>query len=420
MVRYARLRSPCVVSVTEREYWNQGEVVAISEWSPALETCSTEALVAMIADGNRAAEGILYVRERDQLLKMCRRILGSAHQDEAEDIVQDAVTKTFAQIRAQGTKIKFVPYARIVARNHCYQFVGRKNREQPLSDLAHEIDVQAEGRLLRLVEYTETKRDIVKALDTLNEKQRNAVLTPTAMFTEKYGGTGNNARQFRHTTRNLLRKRFEGLGGSVAGLPVIGGIVPLFHRWRVAMWSEQVSERAVAAATAAAVVAGAVTLGGIGLNPTPETKVDAGSGDVVSAFDSDGYGDTVVSTEFTEGDGADASTTTVTVADDGTVTLSTTTSSPSTTSAPLVEQHEIVLGPNPEQGLRITAAPSPQRQSEVRDNPVYVSLPGPDIDINGDGIVDPALEIGLDLEEKLGIDLPFVPTLDLDLAGARG
>ena len=128
--------------------------------------------VAKAGRGDRGAAARLIARHTPKLLTVARRMLGL--RTEAEDAVQEVFLKLWTHAaRWQPGKAKFETWLYRVTLNQCYDRL-RRRPTAPLEEAADMADLGAlpdakldEGAL---------GREIARALDTLPERQKAAIL----------------------------------------------------------------------------------------------------------------------------------------------------------------------------------------------------------------------------------------------------
>ena len=126
--------------------------------------------VAKAGRGDRDAAARLIARHTPKLLTVARRMLGA----EAEDVVQDVFVRLWTHAGSwQPGKAKFETWLYRVMLNQCYDRL-RRRPTQPMDAAAEMADDGAPpgAGLDRGV----VEREIARALDTLPERQKAAIL----------------------------------------------------------------------------------------------------------------------------------------------------------------------------------------------------------------------------------------------------
>ena len=129
-------------------------------------------LVSRVAAGEPAAVRALVARKLPRLLSLAGRMLGDAQ--EAEDVAQDAFLRVWKQApRWRPGGARFDTWLHRVALNLCYDRL-RRRRETPMADPPERPD---EGPAPdRGLAAADTSRRVDKALQTLPERQREAIV----------------------------------------------------------------------------------------------------------------------------------------------------------------------------------------------------------------------------------------------------
>lgn len=139
--------------------------------SESLSGLSDEALVALIAEGDRRAYGLLVDRHLERTVAVARRIVGS--QAEAEDVAQEAFLRLWQHAeRFRPEAARFSTWFYRITMNLC---LDRRRRPQPLEldaagDPADEADDPAEVLVKR-----RTMAAVAGAVEQLPERLRAAV-----------------------------------------------------------------------------------------------------------------------------------------------------------------------------------------------------------------------------------------------------
>lgn len=137
----------------------------------ALRPPSDEDLVAALRAGDDDAMTEIDRRYRDRLLAYVRRMSAGA---DAEDIVQDALTRAYTALRADDRPMALRAWLYRVAHNRCLD-VLRGGRARML--LTEEIDLGASAATLPdLVAGRERLRQVVADIQDLPDQQRSALI----------------------------------------------------------------------------------------------------------------------------------------------------------------------------------------------------------------------------------------------------
>jgi len=137
------------------------------------EEASDEALVARVAEGDRAAYAGLVLRHTERFLALAERLLGE--RDEAEDALQDAFSRLWT--RASGfdpAAARFTTWFYRVVANACTDRLRRRKRLQALPEHWDAIDPAqpADEGLSRRQRAGEVRQ----ALERLPDRQKLAVV----------------------------------------------------------------------------------------------------------------------------------------------------------------------------------------------------------------------------------------------------
>lgn len=137
------------------------------------DEASDEALVARVAEGDRAAYAGLVFRHADRFLALAERLLGDRH--EAEDALQDAFSRLW--MRADGfdpAAARFTTWFYRVVANACTDRLRRRGRLQALPEQWDAVDPGQPAD--EDLDEAQRARRLRQALDRLPERQRLAVM----------------------------------------------------------------------------------------------------------------------------------------------------------------------------------------------------------------------------------------------------
>ena len=136
-----------------------------------------ERLIARVRAGDDAAFEAIVRRHRDALLGFATRIMRGAQAD-AEDIVQEALMRALAGMRATDRAIALRPWLYMVVRNRAVDHLrapARRRSEGPERlELVHGTDATSADPADRAV-ANEALREVVGAVAALPERQRRAL-----------------------------------------------------------------------------------------------------------------------------------------------------------------------------------------------------------------------------------------------------
>ncbi|MGP0051917.1 MAG: RNA polymerase sigma factor [Solirubrobacteraceae bacterium] len=151
--------------------------------STLLRLQSDERLIAFIRRGNATAFEVLVARYETRLLAFCRHLLGS--REDAEDVLQEAMTAAFNAILADDRPINVRPWLYRIARNRSLnhlrriQAIGVDSMDHHLSEhglsTADKVHEREEFRLLvgDIHELPETQKTalVLREMDALSYEQ---------------------------------------------------------------------------------------------------------------------------------------------------------------------------------------------------------------------------------------------------------
>lgn len=139
--------------------------------SRMLRVLGDEKLIALVRQGNEAAFEVLVRRYEAKLLAFCRHLLRS--NEDAEDVMQDALARAYRGIRAHDREIAAKPWLYRIARNCCLDHLGRSRPGQELID---ELEIEgAHGTAADQVEQRERLEQVISDIHDLPETQRTAL-----------------------------------------------------------------------------------------------------------------------------------------------------------------------------------------------------------------------------------------------------
>ncbi|MBO0767607.1 MAG: sigma-70 family RNA polymerase sigma factor, partial [Solirubrobacterales bacterium] len=140
--------------------------------SPLLRLQSDEHLVKLIRRGNDAAFETLVSRYESRLLAFCRHLLGS--REDAEDVLQDALTASYNAIHADDRPINVRPWLYRIARNRC---LNHLRRTPPIGVDSMDVHLAEHGASTAdKVHEREEFRLLVGDIHDLPETQRTALV----------------------------------------------------------------------------------------------------------------------------------------------------------------------------------------------------------------------------------------------------
>jgi RNA polymerase sigma factor (sigma-70 family) len=169
-----------------------------------LQTQSDERLLDLVRSGSESAFETIVSRYRPQLVRYCSRLLPA---DRAEDAVQQAFANAYGAIRRSDGDVQLRPWLYRITHNAALRILrDRKLRYEELDEDHDGVDtpVQAFDRRERL-------REVVAAIQTLPERQREAILLREIegrSYVEIAAELGVNpgaVRQLLNRARNALR-----------------------------------------------------------------------------------------------------------------------------------------------------------------------------------------------------------------------
>lgn len=131
---------------------------------------SDEQLALRIAEGDRAAFGVLYERHLPILTRYCRRILRV--QEDAEDAAQSAMLAALRSLPGRPPKLKLQAWLFRVAHNEAVSVLRRTHAHQPL-EAALEVHSPAVTETAALRGRV---REVVSDMQALPERQRTALV----------------------------------------------------------------------------------------------------------------------------------------------------------------------------------------------------------------------------------------------------
>jgi RNA polymerase sigma factor (sigma-70 family) len=184
--------------------------------------------VSLAVAGNEAAFDALVARYRKPLLLYCSRMLPS---DRAEDVVQEALLRTYAVLRSGETPAKLRPWLFQVAHNAAVDAL----RARPPAPVELDPEIGDTHLPERLIESRDTTRQVFAAVSALPDRQRDAIVL-RELEGRSYDDIGRRLGASRSAVRQLIVRarqtvraaaasfapaglltRFPWLGNSVAG-----------------------------------------------------------------------------------------------------------------------------------------------------------------------------------------------------------
>ncbi len=148
-----------------------------------LELKSEASLIRGLVRGEEKAFAFLVEKYRHCVHALCLRYLKSA--SEAEDIAQEVFIEVFEHIKLFKQDAQLKTWILSIARNKCLDAIKYKTRTKrnvrlTLSRDSEEFSLErqpvANNLALERFERTELRRALSLALDSLNEKQRSAIV----------------------------------------------------------------------------------------------------------------------------------------------------------------------------------------------------------------------------------------------------
>jgi RNA polymerase sigma factor (sigma-70 family) len=244
-----------------------------------LHTQSDERLVDLARAGNERAFEVIVGRYRGPLLRYCRRLLPP---ERAEDAVQQTFLNAYRAIGTGGAELNLRPWLYRIAHNAALSLLRQNGWN-------HEaVDDQFDGVVQppQAVEQRERVRDVVRAVQDLPARQRDAVILRELEgrsydeIAAELGVTGGAVRQLLNRARNNLRAAATAVTpGPLAGWVAARGSSAAPAAERIAELSAAgAGSLAVAGKLAALIlVTGAVVGGGTGAGPLPAVLDDGGA-----------------------------------------------------------------------------------------------------------------------------------------------
>jgi RNA polymerase sigma factor (sigma-70 family) len=135
----------------------------------ALRARSDEHVVDALRAGDDEAMAVIAERYRERLVAYVRRMSAGA---DAEDVVQDVLTRAFLALRADDRPMALRPWLYRVAHNRCLDVLRK-----PVPLPTDEVDRGATGRTLgEQVAGRERLRQVVADIQELPDQQRSALI----------------------------------------------------------------------------------------------------------------------------------------------------------------------------------------------------------------------------------------------------
>lgn len=196
-----------------------------------LELNRDRSLVERVQLGDEEAFAELYRCHHDRLYRYCLYRLGEAH--EAQDVVQEAFTRAWANApRLQGD-LKFYPWLRTIAGNLCTD-VGRKRaRVQPAPAVDPGPTEGGQERIVDLVDIALLEQAMSRLPDRHREvlELREADGLTYEQLADRTGTSVGTVESLLWRARQGLKRQFAVVSGEsvLAGLPVIGWLLRKAH-----------------------------------------------------------------------------------------------------------------------------------------------------------------------------------------------
>jgi RNA polymerase sigma factor (sigma-70 family) len=177
-----------------------------------LRTQSDERLVELVRTGSDPAFEAIVARHRRSLVRHCARLVGDADSEEA---VQDALLRAHAAL-ARGQRVGNVrAWLHVIAHNTALNILrvraGRRELPSPPDEAIEPHDRTSEQR--------EQLRDLLAALQSLPQRQRDAIVLRELaglsywQIADRHGTTDGAVRQLLFRARDAIRARLGALTG---------------------------------------------------------------------------------------------------------------------------------------------------------------------------------------------------------------
>lgn len=137
------------------------------------DSLSDAELVARVLRGEREHYAALVRRYQARLFRHALGMVGS--EDAAADLTQESLVRAYARLSTCRDPARFGAWAFRILRNYCLDYL--KDRRRETVQLSEETAFTSEcGDPHEMLEQTEMRRAVLKALDALPEAQREAFL----------------------------------------------------------------------------------------------------------------------------------------------------------------------------------------------------------------------------------------------------
>ena len=188
-------------------------------------------LVARVQMGDEQAFGELYRRHHDRLYRYCLYRLGEPH--EAQDVVQEAFTRAWANApRTQGD-LRFYPWLRTIAGNLCADVGRRRARVQPAADPDPGLTEGGQERIIQMMDAALVKQAMARLPErhrlVLEMRERDGLTYE--QLADRTGTSVGSVESLLWRARQGLKRQFAVVSGEsvLAGLPIIGWALRRAH-----------------------------------------------------------------------------------------------------------------------------------------------------------------------------------------------
>ena len=198
------------------------------------------ALVERFQAGDSGAFDELYRRYFRRLERFCQRRVGDSH--EAEELAQEAFTRAYLAMPGLSGERRFYPWVSVIAARLCVDTHRRRGRTEP-SDV---IDLGTTDGGMDRVLHEEDVAALNAAMVRLVPRHREVLMLREhegwtyQRIAEHYDVSMSTVEALLFRARKALRREFaavnaapggssRGVGGTLAGLPVIGWAARAFH-----------------------------------------------------------------------------------------------------------------------------------------------------------------------------------------------
>ncbi len=182
-------------------------------------TLSDERLAKLSADGIDSAFAMIVLRHRRTLVCHCAELVGQA---DAEEVVQETLLRAYLAL-ARGESVNHVgPWLRTIAHNAAVNLLRARAARPAISSHEPEPELIAGDTF----ERRESLREVVRALEELPERQRQALVMRElegrsyAEIEARLKASNGAVRQLLNRARATVRDRFD----------AVAGLIPAF-RW---------------------------------------------------------------------------------------------------------------------------------------------------------------------------------------------